>query len=36
MAQVIQHKRGGLDNLKNIDPVYRGEFVLATGSLSYS
>jgi hypothetical protein len=34
MAQVIQHKRGGLDNLKNIDPVYRGEFVLATGSLS--
>lgn len=34
MAQVIQHKRGGLDNLKNIDPIYRGEFVLATGSLS--
>ena len=34
MAQVIQHKRGGLDNIKNIDPVYRGEFVLATGSLS--
>jgi hypothetical protein len=33
MAQVIQHKRGGLDNLKNIDPIYRGEFVLATGSL---
>ena len=33
MAQVIQHKRGGLDNLKNIDPIYRGEIVLATGSL---
>ena len=34
MSQVIQHKRGSLDNLKNIDPIYRGEFVLATGSLS--
>ena len=34
MSQVIQHKRGSLDNLKDIDPIYRGEFVLATGSLS--
>jgi len=33
MAQVIQHKRGGLDALKNINPIYRGEIVLATGSL---
>ena len=33
MAQVIQHKRGGLDALKNINPIYRGEIVLGTGSL---
>jgi len=33
MAQVIQHKRGGLGALKNINPIYRGEIVLATGSL---
>jgi len=33
MAQVIKHKRGGLDALKNINPIYRGEIVLATGSL---
>jgi hypothetical protein len=34
MAQVIQHKRGSLDTLRYIEPIYRGEIVLATGSLS--
>jgi len=34
MAQVIQHKRGSLENLKNVNPVFRGEVLLATGSLN--
>lgn len=34
MAQIIQHKRGSLENLKNVNPVFRGEVLLATGSLN--
>lgn len=33
MAQIIQHRRGDLRNLINLDTVYRGEMIVATGSI---
>lgn len=33
MAQIIQHRRGSIQNLINLDTVYRGEMIVATGSI---
>ena len=39
MAQIIQHRRGSLNNIKTLNetgPIHRGEILLATGSLYIS